>query len=188
MTVLDCLKVLTLSAVGNGSRILRNQFFVVCKCPGGHYQLSTLSTAKCPAPGTHRATNARGLPWGGVLAAGIDSHINLDRRTPVHLSNRVIAFNQSKRSEWFRRILYFISLSLKWQCSKRNGPCFSCASIELWMHLGSWESTQEAREALGFASCHSNASLVLSQLPASIHNSIDARQAWTRHFLSGCQF
>ena len=90
-------------------------------------------------------------------------------------------FNQSTRSEWFRRILYFISLRFykKWPCSKRNGPCFSCASIELWMHLGSLESTCEAREALGFASCHSNASLVLSQLPACICNSIDARQAWT---------
>ena len=44
------------------------------------------------------------------------------------------------------------------------------------MHLGSWESTREAREALGFASCNSNASLVLSQLPKCIHNSIDARR------------
>ena len=35
----------------------------------------TLSTAKCPAPGTHRATNGRGLP-GGMLAAGIDSNIS----------------------------------------------------------------------------------------------------------------
>ena len=51
--------------------------------------------------------------------------------------------------------------------------------IELSMHLGSWESTWEAREALGFASYHSNASHVLSQLPSCIHNSIDARQAWT---------
>ena len=36
------------------------------------------------------------------------------------------------------------------------------------MHLDSWESTREAREALSFASSHSNASLVLSQLPACI--------------------
>ena len=79
---------------------------------------------------------------------GASVHLNLDRRTPVGLLNRVIAFNQSKRSESFRRTLYFIRLRLKCQCSKRNGPCFSCASIELWMHLGSWESTQEAREAL----------------------------------------
>ena len=110
---------------------------------------------------------------------GVRVHLNLDRRMPVRLSNRVIVFSQSKHSEWFRRILYFISLHLEWQCSKINGSCFSCASIELWMYLESWESTREAREALGFASCHSNASLVLSQLPACIHNSIDARQAWT---------
>ena len=109
---------------------------------------------------------------------GASVHLNLDRCTPVRLSNRVIAFNQSKRSEWLRRIQYFISLRLKWQCSKRSGPCSSCASTELWMHLRSLESTREAREALGFASCHSNASLVLSQLPACIHNSIDARKAW----------
>ena len=50
------------------------------------------------------------------------------------------------------------------------------------MHLGSWERTREATEALGFASCHSNASLVLSQLPACIHNSIDARQALDHFF------
>ena len=34
----------------------------------------TLLTAKCPAPGTHRKTNARGLP-GGMQAVGIDSQI-----------------------------------------------------------------------------------------------------------------
>ena len=52
---------------------------------------------------------------------------------------------------------------------------FSCAYIELWMHLGSLESTQEARVALGYASSNSYASLVLSKLPACIHNSIYAR-------------
>ena len=36
-----------------------------------------LSTAKCPAPRTHRATNARGLRGGGMLAAGINSHITI---------------------------------------------------------------------------------------------------------------
>ena len=34
----------------------------------------TVLTVKCPSPGTHRETNARGLP-GGMLAVGIDSHI-----------------------------------------------------------------------------------------------------------------
>ena len=42
---------------------------------------------------------------------------------------------------------------------------FSCAYIELWMHLGSLESTQEARVARGIAESNSYASLVLSKLP-----------------------
>ena len=99
---------------------------------------------------------------------GASVHLNHHRCTPVHLSNRVIAFNQSKRSEWFRRILCFINLRLKWQCSKRTLG-----------NLGRWENTREAREALGFALCHSNAFLLLSQLPTCIHNSIDAHQAGT---------
>ena len=41
--------------------------------PGG-----ALLTVKCPPPGTHRETNARGLP-GGMLAIGIDSHINYEQ-------------------------------------------------------------------------------------------------------------
>ena len=59
MKVLDCLKSLTLSAVGNDDRMLRNKFFVVCKCPAAE---------------TLCASNARGLS-GGMLAAGIDSYI-----------------------------------------------------------------------------------------------------------------
>ena len=35
---------------------------------------------------------------------------------------------------------------------KEFAPAFSCAYIELWMHLGSLESTQEAKGALGWAS------------------------------------
>ena len=31
-----------------------------------------------------------------------------------------------------------------------DAHAFSCAYIELWMHLGSLESTQEARVALGY--------------------------------------
>ena len=52
---------------------------------------------------------------------------------------------------------------------------FSCAYIELWIHLESLESNQEARVVLGYASSNSYASLVLSKLPACIHNSIYAR-------------
>ena len=40
----------------------------------------------------------------------------------------------------------------------------SCAYIELWMHLGSLESTQEASAAFSCASRNSFASLVLSKL------------------------
>ena len=53
---------------------------------------------------------------------------------------------------------------------------FSCAYIELWMHLGSLESTQEARVALGCSSTTSYASFVLSNQTsrACIYNSIYA--------------
>ena len=58
---------------------------------------------------------------------------------------------------------------------KQFAHAFSCAYIELWMHLRSLESAQEARVALGCAFSYSYASFVLSKLPASIHNSIYAR-------------
>ena len=72
MTVFDCLKSLTLSAGGNDDGMLRNKFVVVCKCPGG----GTLLTVKCPAPRTHRETNARCLPE-RMLTVPIDSHITV---------------------------------------------------------------------------------------------------------------
>ena len=53
---------------------------------------------------------------------------------------------------------------------KELAHAFSCAYIELWMHLGSLESTQKARVALGCASSYSYAFFVLSKLPACIHN------------------
>ena len=37
---------------------------------------------------------------------------------------------------------------------KEFAHAFSCAYIELWMHLGSLESTQEARVALGATLTH----------------------------------
>ena len=49
------------------------------------------------------------------------------------------------------------------------------ASIELWMHAGSWESTREAFEWHEAKPNASLASQVLSQLPKCIHNSIDAQ-------------
>ena len=64
---------LLLSAVGNVDRMLRSKIFVICKCSGD----GTLLTVKCWAPGTHRVSNARGLP-GGMLADGIDSYIRIE--------------------------------------------------------------------------------------------------------------
>ena len=58
---------------------------------------------------------------------------------------------------------------------KEFAHAFSCVYIELWMHLGSLESTQKARVALGCASSYSYVFFVLSKLPACIHNSIYAR-------------
>ena len=54
---------------------------------------------------------------------------------------------------------------------KEFAHAFSCAYIELWMHLGSLESTQKARAALGCASSYSYTFFVLSKLSACIHNS-----------------
>ena len=51
--------------------------------------------------------------------------------------------------------------------TKEFAYAFSCAYIELWMHLGSMESTQKARVASAF--------FVLSKLPACIRYSIYAR-------------
>ena len=58
---------------------------------------------------------------------------------------------------------------------KEFAHAFSCAFIELWMHLGSLESTQEARVVLGRTSSHSYESFVLSKLLVCIHTSIYAR-------------
>jgi len=60
-------------------------------------------------------------------------------------------------------------------CYKKKVHGFSCACVELWIYLGSFKSTKEARVALSCASRNSYASLLLSKLPASIHNSIYAR-------------
>ena len=69
MTVLDCLKPLTRSAVGNDDRLLQNKFFAVCKCPGGR------DTINCQMPVPRHSSVVQQMP-GGILAAGIDSHIS----------------------------------------------------------------------------------------------------------------
>ena len=58
---------------------------------------------------------------------------------------------------------------------KESVHAFSCAYIELWMHLGSLESAQEAGVALGYASSNSYASFVLSKLPKFVLCLLDAR-------------
>ena len=57
---------------------------------------------------------------------------------------------------------------------KEFAHAFSCAYIKLWMHLGSLESTQKRRDALGCTS-RSYPFFVLSKLPECIDNSIYAR-------------
>ena len=60
------------------------------------------------------------------------------------------------------------------------------ASIELWMHAGSWESTREAFEWHEAKPSASLASRVLSQLSKYIHNSIDAQLKHEPFILEHC--
>ena len=62
------------------------------------------------------------------------------------------------------------------------------ASIELWMHAGSWESTTEAFEWHEAKPSASLTSRVLSQLPKCIHNSIDAQLKHGPFLLEHCHF
>ena len=62
------------------------------------------------------------------------------------------------------------------------------ASIELWMHAGSWESTREAFEWQEAKPSASLASRMLSQLPKCIHNSIDAQLKYGPFLLEHCHF
>ena len=70
------------------------------------------------------------------------------------------------RTSCSEREIKHVSLAPKFTCCrhviKELVHAFSCAYIELWMHLGSLESTQKARVALGCASSNSYASFVLS--------------------------
>ena len=51
---------------------------------------------------------------------------------------------------------------------------FSCAYIELWMHLEVWRALKKLELYVDIASCNSYASFVLSKLPACMHNLIYA--------------
>ena len=72
MTVPECLKPLTLSAVGDDDGMLRNNFFIVCKRPVGR------DTINCQMPGPRDSSCNRCPVFApGDLAAGIDSHITV---------------------------------------------------------------------------------------------------------------
>ena len=60
--------------------------------------------------------------------------------------------------------LYFFCV-----CCENFAYAFSCAYIELLMHLRSLESTQKARVALSRTSSYSYAFFVLSKLPMCIY-------------------
>ena len=62
------------------------------------------------------------------------------------------------------------------------------ASIELWMHAGSWESTREVFEWHEAKLSASLASRVLSQLPKCIHNLIDVQLKYGPFLLEHCYF
>ena len=59
----QCLKPLTMSAVGNDDRMLRSKFLLLFANARG---TGTPLTAKCPAPVTHRASNTRGDARGWI--------------------------------------------------------------------------------------------------------------------------
>ena len=62
------------------------------------------------------------------------------------------------------------------------------ASIELWMHAGSWKSTREAFEWHEAKPSALLASGVFSQLPTCIHNSTDAQLKHEPFLLEHCQY
>ena len=60
----------------------------------------------------------------------------------------------------------FLRTTLLSLCYKRIGSCFSCTSIELWIHLGRLEGIQEARVALVLATPQATLTSRALQLPA----------------------
>ena len=56
---------------------------------------------------------------------------------------QMAAYMNSDR--WLNRRQMENNVFLFWLCCKRNGKRCSCATTELWMHLGGLLSTQEAR-------------------------------------------
>ena len=65
-----------------------------------------------------------------------------------------------------------------WKCYKTIGSCQLCVHQDM-KHLGSLESTQEARNALGYASSNSYTSFVLSKLSACFISRWTHADVWT---------
>ena len=74
------------------------------------------------------------------------------------INSFIVPITDSAEGKW----KFFLFLLFYKRNSKRR---HSCATIELWMHLGGLLSTQETRVALDFASRNPHASFVLSNLP-----------------------
>ena len=82
MTLFDCLKPLTLSAVGTADRMLRDKFVVVYKCLGGRDTIS----CQMPGPWGLIMKQMPGVfPGGGDAPVGIDSHIISVREQAKHV-------------------------------------------------------------------------------------------------------
>ena len=129
MAVLDCLKPSTLS---NGDRMLWNKFFVVCKCPGGagHYQLPNARP-----PGLIVQQMPGVCPGGGMLAAGIDSHIT-QQMNLIHTQFPVISCNTEaiglrapKNHKFSVRKFYFFF------GQTRFGICLFSFCIEFFVYM-----------------------------------------------------
>ena len=90
-------------------------------------------------------------------------------------SNQRIKCGVFLTSQWGRLFTFFVRCENFEFCRsviKEFAHAFSCTYIELWVHLGSLESTQKPRVALGCASSYSYAFFVPSKLPAYIHKSM----------------
>ena len=113
MTVCDCLKPLTRSAVGNDDRMLRKKFVVVCKCPGGRDTINS----QMPAPTGLIVKQMPGVcSGGGMLAVGIDSHI-INKHFFLQRLGNILA----KRLESTLRGL--VSKTMYLDCSYSLPPC-----------------------------------------------------------------
>ena len=85
-------------------------------------------------------------------------------------------FSLSKKA-WRECWCYSQKVEMKWPMNmiEELVHAFSCAYIELWMYLGSLESTQEARVALGYRLEQLLRFFCALQASHVLHNSMYAR-------------